>query len=243
MTRSGSATSVTAYSRDTALPGGSRAQASACHPQCRPARRAQHRDADFDVRPPPRHRRTGDQPPHRRRGDAGRRFGRRRHRARRPHPHVAGGPGVRPPTRGSCRGAVDLREPAAAHRNRCAARTRFPPRDRAGKAERGRPAALRRRHVAVHRDRRGGRGAGLRPCCHVRVRSGLCARPAARRCEARRTHWRAGAAQNAVQPMAPLRQDAALPRAPAGHRRRGLQLQSDLWPGHDGGRARGVGAA
>ena len=34
---------------------------------------------------------------------------------------------------------------------------------------------------------------------------------------------------HAVQPVATLRQDAAIPRRPAGLRRRDLQLQSDLW--------------
>ena len=33
------------------------------------------------------------------------------------------------------------------------------------------------------------------------------------------------------------------PRGPAGHRRRDLQLQPDLRPGHDGGRTGGTGAA
>ena len=57
------------------------------------------------------------QPPHRRRRHTERRFGRRRHRARRPHPDVARRPGLRPPDRGSGRGACDLREPTAAHQD------------------------------------------------------------------------------------------------------------------------------
>ena len=51
------------------------------------------------------------------------------------------------------------------------------------------------------------------------------------------------AAPSAVQSVAPLRQDATISGGPAGHRRRDLQLQPDLRPGHDGGRTGGVGAA
>ena len=42
--------------------------------------------------------------------------------------------------------------------------------------------------------------------------------------------------------LATLRQDAAVPLRPAGCRRRNLQLQSHLWPRHDGGRPAGTGA-
>ncbi len=63
------------------------------------------------------------------------------------------------------------------------------------------------------------------------------ARPRAhpRRVADRRAHRRAGALPGAVQPVAPLRQDGPVPERVGHHRRRGVQLQPDLRPGHDGG--------
>ena len=131
-----------------------------------------------------------------------------------------------------------------AHGTGCAARIRFPRRAGAGPAARAGHAARGERHLDVHRFRHSGPRATVdRPDVDVRVRRGLRTAPPAGRGAGRRTHRGAHPARSAVQSMAPLRQDATIPRRPAGHRRRDLQLQPDLRSGHDGRRAGGGGAA
>ena len=77
----------------------------------------------------------------------------------------------------------------------------------------------------------------------VCLRRTICARPPFGGHSGGRTSWRDSAASVPVEPLAPVRQSATAARGLAGRRRRGVQLQPDLWAGYDGGRAGSVGAA
>src|ERR1700743_3274080 len=77
----------------------------------------------------------------------------------------------------------------------------------------------------------------------VRLRRTICTRPLLGGHSGGRTSWSDSAASVPVQPVAPVRQSAAAARGLVGRRRRGVQLQPDLWAGYDGGRAGGLGVA